>query len=118
MIVIYGLKNCDSCRKAIKLLAAGDRPYRFHDLRADGLPAERLSTWLAAVGWPALLNRHSTTWRKLPDAEKTDLDQALAAALLARHPTLIKRPVVEAEGEVIVGFATAQQAALRRLAGG
>jgi arsenate reductase len=117
MIVIYGLKNCDSCRKAVKLLAAGDRPFGFHDLRADGVPPDNLSAWLTAVGWKALLNRQSTTWRQLPDAEKADLGPARAAELLARHPTLIKRPVVEAEGAVIVGFAAPQQATLRRLAG-
>jgi arsenate reductase len=117
MIVIYGLKNCDSCGKALKVAAAGGRPHRFHDLRADGLPAERLERWIGAVGWEVLLNRRSTTWRGLPEAEKADLDAPRAALLLARHPTLIKRPVVEAGDSLLVGFAPAEQAALRALAG-
>lgn len=115
MIVIYGLKNCDSCRKAVKLLKAGGHVYRFHDLRADGLPQDRLAAWLTAVGWEALLNRRSTTWRGLPQSEKSALDPAKASRLLARHPTLIRRPVVEAGGSVLVGFAAEQQAALEAL---
>ncbi|WP_340115850.1 arsenate reductase [Pelagibius sp. 7325] len=116
MIVIYGLKNCDSCRKAVKLLEAGGRPFRFHDLRADGLPRERLGSWLAAAGWEVLLNRRSTTWRDLPEAEKAGLDAAKAARLLERHPTLVKRPVVEAGDRLLVGFGPDEQAALKALA--
>lgn len=116
MIVIYGLKNCDTCRKAVKLLEAGGAPYRFHDLRADGLPAERLALWLDKAGWETLLNRRSTTWRELPAAEKAGLDSARAAELLVRHPTLIKRPVVEAGDALLVGLAPDQQAALTALA--
>ncbi|MEO3428321.1 ArsC/Spx/MgsR family protein [Pelagibius sp. CAU 1746] len=118
MIVIYGLKNCDICRKAVKLVQAGGRPYRFHDLRADGLPAARLAAWLESPGWEALLNRRSTTWRGLPEAEKADLDAARAADLLARHPALIKRPVVEGGDQPIVGLAPPQEAALKALAAG
>ncbi|GAB4394265.1 MAG: ArsC family reductase [Kiloniellaceae bacterium] len=116
MIVIYGLKNCDTCRRAVKLAEGAGLAYRFHDLRADGLPADRLAVWLDQAGWEALLNRRSTTWRGLAEAEKTDLDAPRAAALLARHPTLIKRPVVEAGTQVIVGLGPAQEAALRALA--
>ncbi|MGD1877904.1 MAG: ArsC/Spx/MgsR family protein [Kiloniellaceae bacterium] len=128
MIVLYGLKNCDSCRKALKLLQDGGRPHRFHDLRADGLPADRHAHWLAAAGWEALLNRRSTTWRELPEAEKAGpdgtlegrLDAAHAAALLARHPTLIKRPVVEipdagGDDRLVIGFSPAEQAILKAL---
>lgn len=116
MIVIYGLKNCDSCRKALGLVEAAGAAYRFHDLRADGLPAGQLARWLADAGWEALLNRRSTTWRALPEAEKADLDAAAAARLLARYPTLIKRPVIEAGDALIVGLAPPQQAALKALA--
>lgn len=116
MIVIYGLKNCDSCRKAVALLQDGGRVYRFHDLRADGLPAGSLARWIDAVGWETLLNRRSTTWRELPESEKADLDAPRAAHLLERNPTLIKRPVVEAGDRLVVGFAPPQQAALRALA--
>mgnify|MGYP002624289512 CR=1 FL=1 len=115
MIVIYGLKNCDSCRKAVKLMESGDKPYRFHDLRGDGLPAERLGAWLTTVGWEALLNRRSTTWRGLPDSDKADLDPHKASRLLARHPTLLKRPVIETGDRLLVGLAAKEQAALEAL---
>lgn len=119
MIVIYGLKSCDSCRKALAIVAAGRARHRFHDLRAGGLPAATLARWLDRVGWETLLNRRSTTWRALPAAEKDGLDAAAAARLLARHPTLVKRPVVELEEEagapLIVGLAPPQLAALRAL---
>lgn len=116
MIVIYGLKNCDSCRKALKLLAESGATYRFHDLRADGLPPGRVQRWLAGAGWETLVNRRSTTWRGLPEAEKAALaDGAAAFPLLERHPTLIKRPVIEAGNQLIVGFAPPQQAELAAL---
>ncbi|HEY9535988.1 MAG TPA: ArsC/Spx/MgsR family protein [Kiloniellaceae bacterium] len=117
MIVVYGLKNCDSCREALSLLKAGDAAHRFHDLRADGLPTGRLAHWLGRVGWEVLLNRRSTTWRQLPEAEKVGVDAAAAARLLERHPTLIKRPVIEAGGTLLVGFAPPQREALKALAG-
>ncbi|MGF1630562.1 MAG: Spx/MgsR family RNA polymerase-binding regulatory protein [Kiloniellaceae bacterium] len=112
MIEIYGLKNCDSCRRALQHLQASGAAHRFHDLRADGLATRRLDRWLEAVGWETLMNRRSTTWRALPEAEKAGLDAAGAARLLALHPTLIKRPVIEVGGQVIVGFAPPQQRAL------
>jgi len=113
MIVIYGLRNCDSCRKALALVEAAGVACRFHDLRADGLPAGRLAAWLACVGWEALLNRRSTTWRTLPEAEKAGLDATVARRLMERHPTLIKRPVIETGEDLIVGLAPPQQADLK-----
>lgn len=115
MLVIYGLKNCDSCRRAVKLVEARGKPYRFHDLRSDGLSGERLGGWLTAVGWEALLNRRSTTWRELPESDKAGLDPVKAARLLARHPTLIKRPVIEFGDTLLVGLAAKQLAALEAL---
>ena len=121
MIVIYGLKSCDSCRKALAIVAAAGARHRFHDLRADGLPAAALARWLDRAGWETLLNRRSTTWRELPAAEREGLDALAAGRLLARHPTLIKRPVVERDGDaaapLIVGLAAPQRAALEALAG-
>lgn len=117
MIVVYGLKNCDSCREALSFLKAGDAAHRFHDLRADGLPTGRLARWLGRVGWEVLLNRRSTTWRQLPEAEKVGVDAAAAARLLERHPTLIKRPVIEVGDTLLVGFAPPQREALKALVG-
>ena len=118
MITIYGIKNCDTCRKALKWLEVEKIDHRFHDFRTDGLDKTTLQCWIAAVGWETLLNRRGTTWRKLPDADKVDVDDQAASRLMLTNPTLIKRPVVDAGGEVIVGFKDAEQAAIRAASGG
>ena len=102
MLTVYGLKNCDACRKARKALA--DREHRFHDLREDGLDAAMLDRWIGALGWEALLNRRSTTWRALDDAEKAGLDAGRAQGLMLAHPALVKRPVIDDGGTVRVGL--------------
>jgi len=104
MITLYGLKNCDSCRKALKAYAAAGKTVRFHDLRADGLEEVRLKSWLQALGWETLINRRGTTWRNLDDAEKAGLDDGRALALGLAHPSLLKRPIVETAEGVSVGF--------------
>lgn len=105
MITVHGLKNCDTCRKALKWLTAEGRDHRFHDLRADGLDAAMIDRWSAAVGWQILLNRRSTTWRKLPDSDTADVTEARAKTLMLAQPALIKRPIFEIpDGRVIVGF--------------
>ncbi len=113
MIIVHGLKNCDTCRKAMKWLVAEGKEARLHDLRADGLDADMLERWVDALGWEALLNRRGTTWRKLPDSETADVDETKARALMLAHPALIKRPVFEAGGKIILGFKDEQQAALK-----
>ena len=113
MITIYGLKNCDSCRKARAWLEAGDHEVNLHDLRDDGVAAADLEDWLARLGWERLLNRRSTTWRGLPPAEKEGLDAVAAKRLMLAHPTLIKRPVIRAGDRLVVGFSAAEQTALR-----
>ena len=112
MIVVHGLKNCDTCRKAMKWLTAQGIEAKLHDLRADGLDAAKLERWVAAVGWEVLLNRRGTTWRKLPDADTADIDETKVLALMIEHPALIKRPVFEHGEQVLVGFKDTQQAAL------
>jgi arsenate reductase len=112
MIDVYGLKNCDTCRKARKWLDAQGIAHRFHDVRADGLDGATLQAWIAAVGWETLLNRRGTTWRQLPEDRKTGIDGSSAAALMLEFPALIKRPVFQFSGTVLVGFATAQQQSL------
>ncbi len=104
MTTLYGIKNCDTVKKARKWLEAAGIEYRFHDFRADGLEREQLDAWNRAVGWETLLNRRGTTWRQLPEAVKTGIDEARALDLMMEQPTLIKRPVLEHGGEFRVGF--------------
>lgn len=105
MTTLYGLRNCDTCRKARAWLDSQGIAYRFHDVRADGLDANLLERLEAAAGWETLLNRRGTTWRSLDEAARSDVDQAKALRLMLEHPALIKRPVLEANGKVLVGFA-------------
>jgi len=107
---LYGLANCDSCRKAARWLDARGVAYRRIDLRADGLPAGRLRDWEAALGPAALVNRRSTTWRGLSTAQRARADSGQAAALISEHPTLLKRPVLEGDGILLVGFDPANYA--------
>ena len=109
MIDVYGLKNCDTCRKALKWLAGNNLEHRFHDFRRDGLDPADVGRWAAVCGWETLLNRRGTTWRGLSEADKDGVDGAKAEALMAAHPALIKRPVFEAAGRVIVGFKDEQR---------
>ena len=113
MISIYGLKNCDTCRKALKWLQAEGIEHEFKDVRADGLTDAQVQGWIDAVGWETLLNRWGTTWRKLSDAEKHGVDAAKAKALMMEQAALIKRPVFEAGSTVIVGFKDVEVEALR-----
>ena len=118
MITLYGLKNCDTCRKALKWLAGQGIEHRFFDVRADGLGRDRIEAWAGALGWEVLLNRRSTTWRQIAEAERADLDEARAVALMAAHPTLIKRPVIETATGTSVGFTKDTEAALTGAARG
>lgn len=104
MLTIYGIPNCDGCRKARKWLDTNGIEYEFHDLRQDGVDKTMLERWAGAVGWKALLNTRSTTWRGLPDADKQEVDEPGAIRLMAAHPTLIKRPVIEGAEGTQVGF--------------
>jgi len=103
-VTLYGLENCDTCRKARQWLATQGIEHAFVDLRQEGVEPERLDRWLDDADWQTLLNRRSRTWRELPDSERSDLDQARARELMLRHPTLIKRPVLEHTTGVLVGF--------------
>ncbi|MBK0400666.1 arsenate reductase [Limibaculum sp. M0105] len=110
-MTLYGLKACDTCRKALKALDGRD--VAFVDVRADGVPPETLAGWIAKLGPDALVNRRSTTWRGLPEAERAQAETAQgAAALLARHPALMKRPVTVAGGALHVGWDSGVRAAL------
>jgi arsenate reductase len=103
-VTIYGIKNCDTMKKAFAWLDGHGVAYAFHDYRAEGLPAATLRKWAKAVGWEVLLNKASSTFRALPESDKTDLDEAKALALMLANPTMIKRPVLDAGGKLTVGF--------------
>lgn len=105
-VTIYGIKNCDTMKKARAWLADHGIDARFHDYKAEGIDRARLQGWSKAVGWETLLNRAGTTFRKLDDADKADLDDAKAIALMLAQPSMIKRPVLElGKGQApLVGF--------------
>lgn len=104
MLTLYGLRNCDTCRKASAWLTTHGQSHRLHDVRIDGLDSHLLASWAAQLGWETLINRKSTTWRSLDDADKSDLDHGRALTLLLAHPTLLKRPVLAVEDRLVVGF--------------
>ncbi len=112
MIKVYGLKNCDTCRKALKWLAAENLTHAFSDFRADGLDPAQAARWLDTVGDEVLINRRGTTWRQLSEADRADLDRDKALALVIANAALIKRPVFEVNGDVLIGFKTEVQAKL------
>ena len=104
--VIYGIKNCDTMKKARTWLDKHRVDYTFHDYKADGIERERLERWAGKVGWEVLLNRAGTTFRKLPDKDKEGLTEKKAIALMVKQPSMIKRPVIElGAGKILVGFA-------------
>ena len=113
MITLYGIKNCDTCRKALKWLDSEGIEHRYHDFRADGLEKEALSNWIDALGWETILNRRGTTWRKLPEADRENLTPDRVTALMLENPTLIKRPVIDTGGTYMVGFTDTEQKALK-----
>lgn len=112
-IVLFGIPNCDTVKKARAWLTGQGVEVRFHDFAKSGVPVDRLAVWLAALGWEAVLNRRGTTWRKLPEADRDAVvDASSAARLIVVWPSLVKRPVVEwPDGRVTVGFDAAAWAA-------
>jgi arsenate reductase (glutaredoxin) len=111
---LYGIKNCDTMKKARAWLDANGVAYAFHDYKAQGIDRARLESWARAVGWETLLNRAGTTFRKLPDADRTGIDEGRALALMLDQPSMIKRPVLDLGGKLIVGFKAEQyESALR-----
>ncbi|HEX7005869.1 MAG TPA: ArsC family reductase [Alphaproteobacteria bacterium] len=103
-VTIYGIKNCDTMKKARAWLDAHGVAYGFHDYKAAGIEHAVLERWAREVGWETLLNRAGTTFRKLPDKDKQGLTEAKALALMAAQPSMIKRPVLDVGGELLVGF--------------
>jgi len=107
-VTLYGIKNCDTMKKARAWLDAKGVAYRFHDYKAQGIERSRLDGWVGKVGWETLLNRAGTTFRKLPDRHKQGLTRDKAVALMMEQPSMIKRPVLEAGGKLLVGFKLAE----------
>jgi arsenate reductase len=103
-VTIYGIKNCDTMKKARAWLDDRGVAYSFHDYKAAGVERAVLEGWARKVGWETLLNRAGTTFRKLPDAKKAGLDAGRAIALMLAQPSMIKRPVLDVGGALIVGF--------------
>jgi Spx/MgsR family transcriptional regulator len=107
-VTLYGIPNCDTVKKARKWLDEKGIGYAFHDYKKQGADPAKLRLWVDEAGWETVLNRRGTTFRKLDEADKADLDAAKAVALMEAHPSAIKRPVVECPGGLLVGFDPAE----------
>jgi arsenate reductase len=103
-VTIYGIKNCDTMKKARSWLDDHGVKYAFHDYKAESIDKRRLEAWAKDVGWETLLNRAGTTFRKLPDKDRENVSEKKAIALMLEQPSMIKRPVVDVGGKLIVGF--------------
>jgi arsenate reductase len=110
-VTLYGIPNCDTVKKARVWLDGRGIAYAFHDYKKAGAHGGKLAEWCAAAGWDKVLNRAGTSFKKLPDADKADLDAGKAVALMAANPSCIKRPIVEHPGGLLVGFKEAEWAA-------
>jgi arsenate reductase (glutaredoxin) len=104
-VTIYGIKNCDTMKKARAWLDGHGVKYEFHDYKSEGIAREKLKAWSDKLGWETLFNRAGTTFRKLPDEQKDGLNEKKALALMLEQPSMIKRPVLEAGAKLLVGFA-------------
>jgi len=104
LVTIYGIRNCDTMKKARSWLDDRGIAYRFHDYKTEGIEPRVLESWSRAVGWEVLFNRAGTTFRALPERERAGLDEKKAIALMAAQPSMIKRPVLDLDGRLFVGF--------------
>ncbi len=104
MLTVYGIKSCDTCRKARRYLTDKNVDYEFHDVREDGLDIQMLERWADRVDWQKLLNKQSLSWRKVPEADRESMNRDKAFAAMIDQPTLVKRPVLEAKRFLAVGF--------------
>jgi len=103
-VTIFGIKNCDTMKKARAWLDSHAVAYSFHDYKSEGIAKDTLKSWSDELGWENLLNRAGTTFRKLPDAEKKDLNERKALSLMLAQPSMIKRPVLDISGKLLIGF--------------
>lgn len=107
ILTLYGIPSCDTCRKARKWLEQEGIEYTFHDVRKEGLDSALLERWSKRLGWEKLINRQSLTWRKVPEADRENMNKSRAILTLIEHPTLLKRPVLESSKMLAVGFTEA-----------
>jgi len=112
MITLYGIKNCDTCKKARQWLEQNGIEHRFHDYRVDGLPSELLQHFIESLGWENMLNKSSTSWRQLNSEQQSDLTREKAFDLMLKTPTLIKRPILDTGKALIMGFKSDQYESL------
>jgi len=110
---IYGIRNCDTMKKARAWLEAHGVDYDFHDYKSDGIDRATLEKWAKTVGWEVLLNRAGTTFRKLPDDAKQNIDERKAIKLMLEQPSMIKRPVIERGKSLLIGFSEERYSAIR-----
>ncbi len=104
MIKIYGIPNCDTMKKARKWLESHDVAYEFHDYKKLGVPENNLKSWVKQAGWEAVLNKRGTTWRKLDEKTRNNINQDSAIMIMLDNPSIIKRPVLESGKTLIIGF--------------
>lgn len=107
-MIVYGIPNCDTIKKARKWLQAHEVDYQFHDFRKDGLDPALLKNWSATVGWETLLNKRGTTWRQLPEETRESINEKAAVKIMLEHPAIIKRPVLVKGKKILVGFNEAE----------
>lgn len=112
MTTIYGIKNCDTMKKAMQWLDGHGIACQFHDYKKAGLAEQQLRSWVNQIGWEILVNTRGTTWRKLPESDRENLDEAKAIALMLANLSLIKRPVLEHNGTLHAGFSASEYESL------
>ncbi len=112
MITLYGIKNCDTVKKARNWLETNNHPYQFHDFRENGLSSEQVKQWLSEFGWETLINKRSTSWKELDEQTRNQLDNASAVAAILARPTLIKRPLMDYGKGKVLGFKADNYASL------
>ncbi len=115
MLTVYGIKNCDTCRKALKWLESEGVSHKFHDFRKDGISQEDVSAWLNNIDRETLINKRGTTFRKLEPSEKEELEGQRPGSLLLAQPTLLKRPIFKIGDQFVVGFKDAEKVAVAEL---
>lgn len=108
MTTLFGIKNCDTIKKARNWLTENSIEHQFHDYRVDGLEQIQLERWCNELGWEQVLNRRGTTWRKLPDEIKNTIDKNSAITLMLEQPSMIKRPLLESGTQRLLGFKAAE----------